>query len=217
MVRFTALALVLFVGVVSADDEDKSKIPPFVGADAGKLPTGWTATKTGKGDGSVWKVTEDATAPSKTGFVLSQLSAKTDVFNVCVCDTVTRKDVEVSVAFKANKGEGDQGGGVVWRYQDADNYYVARFNPLESNYRLYRVVGGQRKQLATKEELRVKAGEWHTLTVKMTGDAIACSLDGKQHLEAKDDTFAKAGKVGVWTKADAQTSFDQFRAADLGK
>ena len=208
-----ACALALFCGCAAADD--KPKVPPFAKADAGKLPTGWTAAKTGNGDGSVWKVTEDATAPSKTGFVLSQLAeAETAVFNICVCEFAA-KDVELSVSFKANKGDDDQGGGVVWRYQDADNYYVARYNPLEGNYRAYRIVCGKRSQLASKNDIKLKAGEWHTLGVKMTGDAIACSLNGKVELEAKDATIAKPGKVGVWTKADAQTSFDQFRATAL--
>jgi hypothetical protein len=77
------------------------------------------------------------------------------------------------------------------------------------------VVGGKRSQLATKESLKAPAGEWHTLTVSMKGDAIVCSLDGKTHLEATDDTFTQPGKVGPWTKADAQTYFDDFRAKEL--
>jgi hypothetical protein len=103
----------------------------------------------------------------------------------------------------------DQGGGLVWRYVDASNYYIARFNPLEDNFRLYKVVDGKRIQLATKEGLRAPAGEWHALAIRMKGDDITCSLNGKRELDAKDGTFAKAGKVGLWTKADAQTYFDK--------
>jgi len=127
------------------------------------------------------------------------------------------KDVELRVAFKAVKGDKDQGGGFVWRYQDANNYYVARFNPLEDNYRLYHVVAGKRTQLVTKEEIKIPTGTWHTLAIKHVGDKIECSFDGKKQIEATDTTIQKPGKVGLWTKADAQTYFDNFQAIDLGK
>jgi hypothetical protein len=185
----------------------------FTKDDVGKLPKGWKAAKTGQGEGSVWKVVADDTAPSKTGLVLAQTAeSPTAVFNLCVADDTSFKDVEISVMFKAVKGKLDQGGGVVWRYQDADNYYIARMNPLEDNFRVYRVVGGKREQLQTKEEIKVPAGEWHTIKVKMAGDQMECFLDGKKYLDAKDDTFTKAGKVGLWTKADAQSYFDSFAA-----
>jgi hypothetical protein len=86
-------------------------------------------------------------------------------------------------------------------------------NPLEDNYRLYKVVAGKRTQLATKEGLKVPAGEWHRLKVTQSGDRIECFLDGKKMLEGKDDTFTRAGKVGLWTKADARTHFDEFRVS----
>jgi hypothetical protein len=84
-------------------------------------------------------------------------------------------------------------------------------NPLEDNFRVYKVIDGKRIQLGTKEELKVNAGEWHTLKIKMVGDRIECFLDGKKELDVKDNAIQKAGKVGLWTKADAQTYFDQFR------
>jgi hypothetical protein len=136
------------------------------------------------------------------------------VFNLCVLGDAKFKDVELTVAFKAVAGDTDQGGGVVWRYKDANNYYVARFNPLEDNYRVYKVVDGKRVQLETAEKIVAEAGKWHTLRVTMKGDAITCALNGKTHLEVKDATFAGAGAVGLWTKADARTSFDDFRAAE---
>jgi hypothetical protein len=210
--------VLLFIGSVLLAAEGEPRQFRFVKDDAGKLPKGWTAAHTGKGEGSVWKVVADETAPSKAGFVLAQTSESPSAFfNLCVADDTSYKDVEVSVAFKAVKGKRDQGGGIVWRYQNADNYYIARMNPLEDNYRVYKVVAGKRIQLATKEDLKVPAGEWHTLRIKMTGDQIECFLDGKKYLEAKDDTFTKAGKVGLWTKADAQSYFDQFIITDLKK
>jgi hypothetical protein len=182
--------------------------------DVGKVPAGWKADKTGKGEGSVWKVVADGTAPSKGGYALAQTAkGPSALFNLCVAEDTRFRDVELSVAFKAVAGELDQGGGLVWRYQDANNYYLTRMNPLEDNYRLYKVVAGRRTQLATKEGLKVPANEWHRLKVTQNGDRIECFLDGKKMLEGKDDTFTKAGQVGLWTKADAQTHFDEFRAS----
>jgi hypothetical protein len=111
---------------------------------------------------------------------------------------------------KAVAGKVYQGGGLVWRYQDANNYYVARYNPLETNYRLYKVVRGKRVQLATKEGLDQPAGKWIALKVEHEGDAIECYLDGRKLLEAKDSAIQNPGKVGLWTKADAQSHFDNL-------
>ncbi len=182
--------------------------------DAGQLPAGWKAEKTGAGEGSVWKVVADDTAPSKSGYALAQTAEGPEkFFNLCVAQDTSFKDVTVGVAFKAVKGKEDQGGGVVWRFQDHDNYYIARMNPLEDNFRVYKVIDGKRIQLGTKEGIKIPAGEWHRIEVSMKGDKIACSLDGKPYLEATDDAIGKAGKVGLWTKADAQSHFDEFRAA----
>ena len=193
------------------DGEEETCVVGFSKEDVGKLPSGWTADKTGKGEGSVWRVVADATSPSKSGCVLAQTAeGPRRLYNLCVLDDSKYRDVEVAVAFKAVKGKVDQGGGIVWRYQDADNYYIARMNPLEDNYRFYKVVNGKRTQLATKEGLKVPAGEWHTLAIECVGNKIECELDGKDILELEDDTFTKPGKVGLWTKADAQTYFACF-------
>jgi hypothetical protein len=181
----------------------------------GGLPAGWTAAKTGEGEGSVWKVVEDTSAP-RGAHTLAQLAAgPRPLFNLCVADGPAPADLTISVAFKAVDGKIDQGGGVIWRYADPNNYYIARFNPLEDNFRLYKVVDGKRIQLATKEGLKAPAGQWHTLSVTMKGDAIECSLNGKMELVAKDGTFAGAGKVGLWTKADAHTHFDKLEVSGV--
>src|SRR5215471_18145194 len=209
-----AVAAVAAAGVACLAADDKAKTFTFGKADLGKVPAGWKAAQTGKGM-SVWKVVEDETAPSKSGFALGQTTDDKDaLFNLCVAEDTSFKDVEIAVAFKANAGKKDQGGGVVWRYQDANNYYIARVNPLEDNFRVYKVVGGKRSAEFQDAEAKVPAGEWHTLSVKMVGDKIECSLDGKKYLEAKDDSFTKAGKVGLWTKSDAQTSFDSFQVKE---
>jgi len=213
----TVMIVVLLCTSLQAAD-DKTRTFPFGKDDVDKVPTGWKADKTGKGDGSVWKVVADAAAPSKSGHVLAQTAAGPgSLFNLCVADNTSYKDMEISVAFKAVRGEKDQGGGIVWRYQDANNYYVARMNPLEDNFRVYKVVDGKRIQLATKDDVKVPAGEWHTIKIKQVGDKIECYLDDKKHLDAKDETIQKAGKIGLWTKADAQTSFDSLKVQDLSK
>ncbi len=195
----------------AGDDEEETRVVRFSKDDVGKLPKGWSAAKTGKGKGSVWRVVADDTSPSGTGFVLAQTAeGPRRLFNLCVLDDSKYRDVEIKVAFKAVRGRIDQGGGIVWRYQDADNYYIARMNPLENNYRFYKVVDGRRTQLATKEGLRVPAGQWHTLEIECVGNKIECELDGVVVIQAEDDTFTAPGKVGLWTKADAQTRFDCF-------
>lgn len=183
----------------------------FEDATAGNLPGSWTATRTGIGAGSVWQVVEDTTAPSGKQ-VLAQLSSDgpKPVFNLCVTDETSYKDVDLSVSFKAIKGDIDQGGGPVWRYRDANNYYVCRMNPLESNFRVYKVVDGKRTQLGDSE-VKLPLGEWHEIRVIHQGKRIRCFLDATLRLEVEDATFGEAGLVGLWTKADAVTHFDDLK------
>jgi hypothetical protein len=208
-----SLVLLALVGTGLQAADGKARQFRFTKESLDKVPPGWQAAQTGKGQGSVWKVVADDTAPSRTGLVLAQTAESPNAFfNLCVCwakDT-RFKDVEVRVAFKAVRGRNDQGGGLVWRYQNHNNYYIARMNPLEDNFRVYKVVGGKRIQLGTREGIKVPAGEWHRLTVKMVGDHIECFLDGKKLLDVRDDTFRGAGQVGLWSKSDAQTYFDDF-------
>jgi hypothetical protein len=180
----------------------------------GELPPGWIAAKTGEGPGSVWKVVKDATAPS-AGKALAQTSpdGPKPLFNLCIAKKTKFRDLEMTVAFKAVAGKIDQGGGLVWRYIDAKNYYVARMNPLEDNYRVYKVVAGRRTQLATAD-LKIDAAKWHKLRVVHVGKHITCYCDGRPYLDVRDDTFPKAGQIGLWTKADAQTHFADLRATD---
>jgi hypothetical protein len=215
---FIMSATTALVGAALLAADDKERGFHFNKDDIGKLPAGWKAAQTGKGKGSVWKVVADETTPSKTGLALAQMAEGPNaMFNLCVADKPSLKNVEVLVAFKAIKGKNDQGGGIVWRYQDANNYYVARMNPLEDNFRVYRVAAGKRKGLGRKEKLKVPVNEWHNLKIQQVGDRIECFLGGTKHLDVKDDTFTKAGKVGLWTKSDAQTRFDQFIVKERNK
>jgi len=172
---------------------------------AGQPPTGWTATRTGKGDAK-WEVVADDSAPSKPN-ALKQSGEAT--YPVCIKDDTTLKDGFVQVKFKALSGKEDQAGGVIWRCKDADNYYIARANALEDNVTIYHTVRGKRTE-KKRAELKVTSKEWHTLRVDFEGAHFTVSFDGKKVLEWDDDTFTESGKVGVWTKADSVTLFDDF-------
>jgi hypothetical protein len=155
-----------------------------------------------------WKVLADSDAPSKPN-VLAQLAKSSGpTFNIALVQDTNYKDVDIAVSMKAIAGSTDQGGGVVWRAKDAKNYYIARYNPLEDNYRVYKVENGRRVELQSAN-IRRSPG-WHALRVTMVGDHIECHYDGKKYLDVKDSTFSAAGKIGLWTKADAQTQFDNL-------
>lgn len=155
-----------------------------------------------------WKIVADSNAPSKPN-VLAQLAKNSgSTFNLVLIGGTNNKNVDMSVKMKAISGKEDQGGGLVWRAQDSQNYYIARYNPLEDNYRVYKVDKGRRIQLQSAD---IKHSEgWHTLQVTMEGDHIQCYYDGQKHLDARDTTFQKAGAIGLWTKADAQSHFDDL-------
>jgi len=203
-----------FVCAVVATAQEAKKFT-FEGK-VGSLPKGWKTEKTGKGTGGDWQIVEDKDAVG--GLSLAQTKAdRKALFNICVNEGARYKDIDLTVKFKAIAGETDQGGGPVWRFQDGNNYYIARMNPLEDNFRVYKVTGGKRSAEFQNADVTIPAGEWHTLKIKMAGNHIECFLDGKKYLDVKDDSIAAAGKVGLWTKADAQTSFDQFRVSGLKK
>ncbi len=155
-----------------------------------------------------WKVVADSTAPSKPN-ALAQLAKNSgEMFNVTLVSDASYKDVDLSVKMKAFAGDEDQGGGLVWRAKDAKNYYIARYNPLEDNYRVYKVENGRRSQFQSTTIQHTDG--WHTFRVTMTGDHIQCYYAGKKYLDVKDSTFKEAGRIGLWSKADAQSHFDDL-------
>src|SRR5215831_6401697 len=122
----TVVTIVAMAGAMAWAEEGKERAFKFSKDDLGSVPKGWKAQQTGKGEGSVWKVVADATAPSKSGYVLAQTAKSPGaVFNICIVEDSNYKDVALSVSFKAIAGDSDQGGGFVWRYQDHNNYYIA--------------------------------------------------------------------------------------------
>ncbi|HXP63196.1 MAG TPA: family 16 glycoside hydrolase [Dongiaceae bacterium] len=177
----------------------------FDGFKTGSPPPGWTATKTGKGDPR-WEVVADDSAPSKPN-VLRQ-SGEAD-YPICIKADTRLKEGFVEVKFKPVSGKRDQAGGLIWRCADAENYYLARANALEDNVTIYHTVKGRRVSFKNVNE-KVAAGVWHTLRVDFQGNRFTVTFDGKKVIEADDNTFSGAGSVGVWTKADSVTLFDDF-------
>ncbi len=172
---------------------------------SGAPPPGWTATQTGSGTAK-WAIEKDESAPSKSN-VLKQSGQAT--FPVCFKNNTNIKDGFVEVKFKPVSGKEDQAGGVIWRVQDANNYYIARANALEDNVTIYHTING--KRVAFKNiNRKVTSGVWHTLRVEFEGNKFTVTFDGTKVIEATDASFANAGKVGVWTKADSVTLFDDF-------
>ena len=177
----------------------------FDQAAVGAVPPGWKSGVTGRGSPR-WQVEAEASAPSKPN-VLKQSGAGT--FPWCVKTGVSVTDGYVEVKFKPISGREDQAGGVVWRWKDGDNYYVARANAMENNVSLYYTESGSRKTIKYVDA-PVPRNVWHTLRVEFSGRKIKVALDGKTYIEADDAHIAGAGAVGVWTKADSVTAFDDF-------
>lgn len=178
----------------------------------GALPQGWEAGITGTGS-QWWAVDVDPTAPTPPN-VLLQIGKAT--FSWCVKKAVSLADGIVEVRFKPIRGKEDQAGGLVWRWKDADNYYIARGNALENNVSLYYTTNGRRNTIKYVSA-PVAANEWHTLRVEFVGRRIKVTFDGKAYIELEDDHISGPGAVGVWTKADSVTAFDDFRYAPLAQ
>ena len=171
----------------------------------GSVPAGWTCGVTGRG-APLWAVAADPSAPSKPN-VLKQSGSGT--FPWCVVKGVALADGFVEVKFKPIDGREDQAGGLVWRWKDGDDYYVARANALENNVSLYYTERGSRKTLKYVDA-PVARGAWHTLRVEFADAHIVVTLDGKRYVELDDTHIRGPGTVGVWTKADSVTAFDDF-------
>jgi hypothetical protein len=196
--RVRGLVVLALVLVLTGAGDAVKKVWTFEDGTIGERPSGFV------GASGEWKV-----VASDDGKALGQLAESPDaVFNVVLVDGVHVKDVELSVRLRAIAGKDDRGGGLVWRARDAKNYYVARFNHLEDNFRVYKVVDGKRTMFQSAD---VKHHDgWTDLRVTMVGDRITCYLDGKKYLDVQDSTFPDAGTIGLWSKADARTQFDDL-------
>ena len=186
-----------------AASAEELKVPDNVPADKFDFETkgieGWT-TASGR-----WAVEEMADAPSGKK-VLVQRATRNE-FNVIVAPPGPYNDVDVSMKFKPISGQEDASGGIVFRFNDG-KYYVVRANALEGNFRLYYYDRG-RRQLASASVKAPALGQWHTIRVAAVGDRVQAWLDGKLELDHRDARF-KSGRVGLWTKADSITAFDDL-------
>ena len=178
-------------------------------------PAGFTFGRTGKGGPGKWVVKTEAGAPSGKNVLAQVDTDATDYrFPVAMADTRPLGDVRLSVRCKPVSGKVDQACGLIFRAADADNYYVTRANALENNVRLYHVVKGSRQQFAGWSG-KVASGVWHELRVDAKGDHFEVYFDGTRVIDAHDATFTTPGKVGLWTKADSVTYFDDLTATPL--
>lgn len=190
---------------------DESILFSFAGETFHKMPKRWSNYSTGNQGIGKWEIRDD-----NENKILAQISQEHFGyhFDVIVFDDFEFKDVEVSLQFKGVAGEEDQGGGPVWRYRDENNYYIARANPLENNFRVYKVVDGIRIPMASAD-VKIPSLKWHTIKISMVGENIECTFNGKKYLEVNDATFSNSGKVGLWIKADAVTYFDDVKIKNL--
>jgi hypothetical protein len=183
----------------------------------GAVPDGWTSTLTGSGDPK-WTVERDDTAPSKSTVVRQSGRA---TYPLLLKNDLDIRDGVVEIRFKAIAGSQDRAAGIVWRARDANNYYVARANALEDNVVLYKTVGGVRSALDIVGrkggygiDVPVPANTWHSLRVAFNGSRFRVTFNGNPLFEVEDSTFADAGRIGLWTKADSVTLFDDVSYDD---
>jgi hypothetical protein len=185
----------------------------------GRLPPGWTAAMTHGGAAPRWEIVRDESAP-KPPYALAQLSRDRTAgrFPLVVWDSISIRDGNVSVALKTLDGAVDQAAGIIWRYQNPNNYYIVRANALENNVVLYKVENGVRLSIAPKGlpsrsygvRHEIPRHQWHSLKVAFREGSFVVSFNGQQLFEAEDRTFTTAGETGLWTKADSVTYFSEF-------
>jgi hypothetical protein len=186
----------------------------------GSVPPAWTVAMTHEGGAPKWEILPDPSAPSKPNVLAQTSTDKTSGrFPLAIYEKASLTNGSLTVGFKPVSGERDQAAGLVWRYQDPDNYYIVRANALENNVVLYKVEGGKRISLAPQGtpsktygvKHKVPKQAWSTLKVSFNGPHFEVFFDGTKIMEVEDATFPAAGKAGLWTKADSVTYFDDFR------
>src|SRR5882757_4510410 len=192
----------------------------------GKIPAGWVVAMTHAGAPPRWESFRDESAPSPPN-VLAQLSQDKTAgrFPLVIWTGASLQDGVVSVAFKAVSGSIDRAAGIVWRYQDPNNYYIVRANALEDNVVLYKVEAGVRLSIAPKGlpsrsygvKHEIPSGRWNTLRVVFQDRLFTVFLNGERLFEAEDQTFKQPGKTGLWTKADSLTYFADFTIVKQSK
>ena len=180
----------------------------------GLAPPGFTFWRTGSGAAAEWRVVADPSAAAKKAIAQTSKDTTDYRFPLAVYQPISAKNVDVVVRFKSVAGTVDQAGGIAIRLTSPDDYYVVRANALEDNVRFYRVVKGRRQDIKGSNT-KVAGNQWHTLGLRAEGERFTVSFDGKTLFTAEDKTFANAGKVALWTKADSVTHFDTIAITPL--
>lgn len=194
-------------------DREETFAPQSIHFDAGelgKLPADFSTALTGGGGPVSWAVRDDSTARRGGPVLVQESSDDTSYrFPMCIYGGIVARDVAVEVNYKAIAGKVDQAGGIVLRYTP-ENYYIARANALEDNIDLFKTVNGKRSKIE-EVPMKVTPGEWHTLRFEAKGPHLKIAFDGKTVIETDDRTFRNPGKVGLWTKADSVSAFDNLK------
>lgn len=203
-------AMVVYGFAVAASGGSMNWRWNFENGVANQPPAEFTLSRTGEGRQGNWVIQKESQAPSGS-YVLAQVDTDNTSyrFPVAVANEPVVRDLRVSVRCKPVSGKVDQACGLVFRYRDENNYYVARANGLEDNVRFYYVAAGKRHQLANWSG-KVTNGVWHSLSVDAKGDRFQVFWNNQKVIEARDATFGEPGKVGLWTKADSVTYFDDL-------
>lgn len=179
----------------------------------GSLPSGWKVEATGQEVATAkWQANQDPGAPLGPGVLELSATNHTEpgVFNLCWTKDISFREGEIAVFLRARSGNIDQGGGIIWRVQDSDNYYIARYNPLEKNVSIYYTLDGRRIMLGYSGKIELQ-DTWHVLKISHRGDRIRAFIDGEMSLMVNaGNHITRSGGVGLWTKADAATAFDNF-------
>ena len=181
----------------------------FDGDAIGAAPAGFEFARTGSGAEGKWIVEADKDKPANHVLTQSSADSTDNRFPLAVVKDGTYKDVRLSVRARPISGNVDQGFGLVWRYRDANNYYITRCNALEDNCTIYHVVKGSRQSFQNKS-VKVARNTWRTLKLEASGNHFLVTYDGQKVLDVTDDTFKEGGKVGLWTKADSVIQFDDL-------
>jgi len=185
--------------------------------ETGPVPKDFTPFLGGFGKDSEWQIKSEPSALSGTK-VLAQTSYDQidNRFPMLVYNDVTAKNIRVAVQFKTLSGKIDQAAGIIVRFQDPDHFYVVRANALEDTVQLYRVVEGMH-HVVTSKNIHVESGEWHSLDVMINDVHVTVYLAGQQLFDVRDETFSTAGKIGLLTKSDGVTLFDDLQVTVLDR
>ncbi|MCP4130862.1 MAG: hypothetical protein GY754_07755 [bacterium] len=212
------IKITVFLLFIAAALSAQTLVLTFDNDPVGAMPKGFSNLLSGKGKIGNWVVIKEETAGSEKN-VLAQTGMDTTGyrFPVCIYDGIKAKNATISVTFKPMKGTVDQAGGIVWRFIDKNNYYIARANALEDNVVTYIVKNGRRIDLPLVgkgktygKKVKVPAGIWSELKIVVRDDLFIIYLNNARLYSVKDKTFRKPGKMGLWTKADSYTLFNNL-------